>query len=332
MAQVKPMEKVRSGYTPIDQNYNGFYAGVHGVNVKAHACGKTILVGEHAVVYGAEAVALPVTNIKLEIDIRCSIPDQGYIIQNKKTSETMNKVIEEAFTLLGIPLHTVDLKCSSEILIGAGLGSSAALCVALLRGLSNLFKLPLACQEVVRLATHLECYFHGRSSGLDTAVVAMEKIISFIRGIKTEALNIHHSLHGRLKFVLIDSTARASTAAMIQQAAPYFRGIEGEKHIQRFSDAAKQTRYALENGILSDIAEAMQLAARWLADAKVVTHHLSGMISSLNSDIGVLAAKPTGAGGGGYILALLDPERPEQLSDIKKMFSPNRVLEVGLSS
>lgn len=94
---------------------------------------------------------------------------------------------------------------------------------------------------------------------------------------------------------------------------------------------ARQVRYALENGLIPDIAEAMQLASRWLAEAKVVTDHLASMITVLNEDIGVLAAKPTGAGGGGYILALLDPSQSQQLSKIKKIFSPNRVLEVGLS-
>src|SRR5207253_1321730 len=65
-----------------------------------------------------------------------------------------------------------------EIPLGAGLGSSAALGVALARA----FQPDCAPAQAMRLAMHLERVLHGAPSGVDPAACAYGGMIAFVRG------------------------------------------------------------------------------------------------------------------------------------------------------
>lgn len=282
------------------------------------ACAKAILVGEHAVVYGASAVAMPIPDMRMELSVKQETrTEQRPLLQmdlgGQPVSPQLVDAAREAAKLLEIQNPGLKISGTSSIPIGAGLGSSAALSVALIRAMAGVHGRDLTVDDESRIANHLERAFHGNPSGLDTSIVANERILEFTR--KNGARLIPFS--GTWQFALIDSGERSATNAMIEKVSPWFQSPTlGDKRLALFDDIARRAARALTSGATDpgaeeELADAMNHAGRLLGEAGASTDVLDELASiALNS--GALAAKPTGAGGGGCLLVLLpDGRAPE---------------------
>ena len=111
--------------------------------IKAASCGKTIIVGEHAVVYGAAAVAMPLKNHRMEISLQRKPDDGSKVVKNllylseHKAPPHVQAVIDDAFHLLGVEPFSFDMHGHHSLPVGAGFGGSASLCTVVLRVLSQ---------------------------------------------------------------------------------------------------------------------------------------------------------------------------------------------------
>ncbi len=305
------------------------------LELHASACGKAIIVGEHAVVYGTRAVAMPLPSMRFRFSLRpistlSSFPKIQLLLDGKEVSERMQAVVSQAMQLLEIPAFSLLGKSHSDLPIGAGLGSSATLCVAILRALAQLKDQELSSQQLAYLANELEKSFHGNPSGLDAAVVAYESCILFAKGGPIQVLNLPQH-HGKTwNFMLIDSGLRASTKTMIRIAEPYFTGPGGEANLQAFDSLALSAHKALESADFTLAADAMNICDRLLRDAGVVPTVMGAMIDEIRS-LGAIGVKSTGAGGGGMILALLPEEAAEETAlTIQSAFAQNASFRVHL--
>lgn len=303
---------------------------------QASACGKAIIVGEHAVVYGSRAVAMPLETMHLHFALSPQPTFEGKAVQIQlklaahDLSPRIQGVVLDAMQLLGIPPFSLQGRSSSSLPIGAGLGSSATLCVAVLKALAASSGITLSKAQLARFANELEKRFHGNPSGLDTAVVAYEQCVLFKRGQAIQEIEVQAPQRGRWEFALIDSHVRASTLAMIRIAEPFFKGASGERHLASFDQLSCNVSEALTKGDTVAVGTAMNNCDELLVAAGVVPDALQEMISFSRS-LGVLGAKTTGAGGGGMILALLDPERAqEQFLELKDAFSSHPVYRVSV--
>jgi mevalonate kinase len=303
-----------------------------------HACGKAILVGEHAVVYGAPAIALPLPSqriqVSLDLEVSRRIDSNRLILNGDHLPPDATHVIADAFQLLGLKPCPVYLEGHSNLAIGAGLGSSASLCVVTIRAIAGAYGIALDRRDIARLSNELEKRFHGNPSGLDTAVVAYEQIILFRKASDPKTI---HSLPIKTekgprpwRFALIDSCKRASTREMIELARPYFSGGDQKSILADFESIAEQATQGLQSGDLECVANAMNRANLHLTRTGVVTDSLELIIEKLLA-AGCPAAKTTGAGGGGTVIALLDPARAhQQISEFIGEFGHNQVHEVCL--
>lgn len=306
----------------------------------ASACGKSILIGEHAVVYGAHAIALPVPAMRMQIRVR-EIQQNGtrklgrhsldMRLSGQRVSEHILSVAQQALELLGITPCKLEIEGESNLWIGAGLGSSASLCVGLLRCFSAHWGIGLEPIALALFANQLEACFHGKPSGLDVSVVALEQLILFRKGTAPVPLPPNENQVQCLHFAVLDSQMRSSTKAMVEKAAPYFAGSSGGLRVQRFDDLTLATMRCLNAGDVGGLAETLNTAASWLDEA--------GVVAGANRDLqdlalakGALAAKITGAGGGGAVLALLDPAREPltQLAQLTGVLGSHRVLGISL--
>lgn len=302
---------------------------------RSQACGKVILVGEHAVIYGAHAVAMPVPSMRIELNLQ-SMPKRSrpVLAQRKGHSENLHHVVCDALRLLNCDPYPLEIKGSSNILVGAGLGASAAFCVGILRALATFFQKDLDAYQIASLANQLERRFHGTPSGLDTMTVALEKPVLFaknhnphiiqVQGIKRDDRRLPWT------FAVIDSGTRSPTLAMVQETAPYFVGDSGKNRISHFDKIARDTASGLESGALALVRDSMEEASHLLSEIGIVPPLLQDIITR-SKQCGALAAKVTGAGGGGCILCLLDPERSEEtLTLLKSKFQQEKVYEARL--
>ena len=333
---------------------------------RVDACGKVILVGEHGVVYGAKAVAMPIQNMGIEAsfypmtnrqhqggiekaypynstiaEMTPTLADpqniafhdedkqfaETWIFNGKPVGPILRELIANAFKLLGIQPFPIHIETRSSLRIGAGLGSSACLSVVILKALTQSLGQALDTSRLANLANRLERQFHGRPSGLDTAVVAYGQTIEFSK--TSTPRTIEGKQFKQWPFVLIDSGVRSSTKDMIKKATPYFLGQAGEKRVERFNKVSQMMIDALEKGAIHAAKEAIYESQKLLHEIHVIGDHLNSMLSSLNS-IGIHACKPTGAGGGGFILALLDPKRAiDDFQKIAKLFDSKNVMKVS---
>ncbi|HPP45783.1 MAG TPA: histidine kinase dimerization/phospho-acceptor domain-containing protein, partial [Methanomassiliicoccaceae archaeon] len=128
------------------------------------APGKIILLGEHAVVFGKPAIAMGI-----DMRLTCKVAEgRSNMVNGQPLSDRYHSYIAVAIRdhWDGGPLNvTVD----SEIPTGSGLGSSAALSVALLGAMSAM-RGGIDEEGVARAAFDVESKVQGRASPLDTSV------------------------------------------------------------------------------------------------------------------------------------------------------------------
>jgi len=309
----------------------GFAASPIRGEATARAAGKVILAGEHAVVYGAKAVAIPLLsrNMKLHIytdRVTTSTPKIKFQIAGQAVHESLIEMVLEAFEVLQIPKFNVSIDGQSSLMLGAGVGSSASLCVSVIRGLCQVCGISMTPAKTSALANRLERRFHGNPSGLDTSVVALEQAILFERGRDAEAIVINKPKNSNLPwcFVLLDTGVRTPTINMVKVAEPWFKE-RGQAAINDFNDLTSTVVRALRSGDAEEMAAAMTKCNELLAAAGIVTSPVSNMVS-IALESGALAAKVTGAGGGGCVLALLPSLHCDHaISKLRKRIGNDRV-------
>ena len=147
------------------------------------------------------------------------------------------------------PTDFFSVSGESTLPLGAGLGSSAALAVGLLKGVTKLKGISLTTNELSQKANRLEKIFHGSPSGLDVAVVAHDSPIVFEKSGETTTLKKLEYKKSSFNFVLIDSKSRASTKEMIAIASKYFQ-LEADRKalVAKFDSATEQLITGINDG------------------------------------------------------------------------------------
>jgi mevalonate kinase len=198
----------------------------------------------------------------------------------------------------------VSIDGHSTLMLGAGVGSSASLCVSVLRGLSQVCGMSIPPAQLAILANRLERRFHGNPSGLDTSVVALEQAILFERGKNAEAITVNKPRGSNLPwcFALLDTGVRSPTINMVRIAEPWFKS-QGQPVIDQFNEITSTAARSLRDGDFDTMVETFTSSHELLGQAGVVTSPVVEMVALARS-CGAASAKVTGAGGGGCVLAL----------------------------
>lgn len=267
---------------------------------------KWVLAGEHSVLRGRDAIAFP----HPEFTLRLSYQDQdGLKITPTPFQSQIRSLIEKASAYLGVPdsgSPTGEVEIESGIPIGAGFGSSAALCAAIARFV--IWKTSADSSHWVRLATHLEDTFHGKSSGMDVSVIAEGRPIRF----SMEKGSIPLTGMDRMpRFEFYDSGFRGNTRDCIERVRHWQRQ---NPHLKEVYDDQMQSAADLsESGLRvfqldskageQRIKEAMELASTCFETWGLLTPELLAQKYDLLKQ-GALAVKLTGAGLGGFWVAL----------------------------
>ena len=310
----------------------------------ANACSKFILGGEHAVVHGAHAIAVPLFSKHLELDLKASHEDSELVLSGHKKNSSISDVLLDLKAITPISLNPEELNFSAfgncSIPVGAGLGASAALCVALARAhlqwasakqtgkLEEIFEHQQDKQKIQQMAHILEKRFHGSPSGIDTAVISYEQPILYQ---KQEGLRFAANEFSMPRFALVDSGVRSSTKQMVQGAKPYFAGSKGVRLVRRFDlvtlDMWKALHQKDHNGLIETIQENQSL----LGEIGVVGSHCQQVCDAM-LELGVDSVKVTGAGSGGFILGLLPKEKQKAdaiIASLRRVFGDGAVIDTN---
>jgi mevalonate kinase len=279
--------------------------------------GKVILAGEHGVVRGGEALVLPLRSRGLELRWEPS-PDGKFQIRSSYTgvgsgaedsgsgplAEPFHSALSRALEISGfvMPEPGYRITLTSDIPVRAGLGSSAALSVAIVKLLAA-EGAPIT--QPFELAMEIENLFHGKSSGIDVACVLSSGPIRYARSSPPQEL----PLAWKPLLYLFDTGTRSSTKDCVAKVEAAQRPDLDQRMAKAVAEAKGALLSADHNGP-GELANALELAASCFrewglgADEKLV---------ALLKESGAIAVKPTGSGGGGFLLSLWRNAPPKAL-------------------
>lgn len=282
---------------------------------EARTYGKWILAGEHAVLRGCPALAFPLLNRHLDLQYKLSQEPLSVDFAGPHGPEInllFHGVLENAMSRLRVSeAPRGRFRIVNTLPIGAGLGASAALCGAVSRWCEAQGWIGL--DEVYEFARKLEDLFHGESSGVDLAVSLSAQGIRFVRGGERSVIkpawwpNLYLSYSGQ----------RGMTSDCVTKVKRLFETDPklAESLDSRMRDAVLLAECSLQHSepeARGELKDAFEKAESCFTDWGLTFGELEKHLVMLREH-GAVAAKPTGSGGGGYVLSLWDRDPPEKL-------------------
>lgn len=291
------------------------------------APGRIVLSGEHAVVYGKPAL---VTAINLRLTVM--------VEEGKKETNTsfiqIIKVVRQYLTSKKITYSekSIHLSVKSNIPVGRGLGSSAALSVAAAAALLEFYiGEPSLPEEINNCAYQIEKIFHSNQSGVDVSascfggLIYYRKEFEFLKNISRLHLKIPKNIAAGL--ILIDSGhPTESTGQMVEMVGTRYNKdtAQIDKLLSRIEKNVKQFVVSLMKEDIIFFKKVISENQKNLEELGVVSKKTLQLIGSLNT-WGV--GKITGAGGkkkgSGFILFY-----SENLEGLKKYLDSNKILYI----
>ena len=273
----------------------------------AVACGKVILFGEHAVVYGRHALALPIRNgiwaaAAESRNPRIDIPAWG--VSESLAGDSPSALRSLVHTLaagLGLARDRFAITVRTRLPRAMGLGSSAALAVAVGRALAVAARLAVDDERINQLAFECEKLAHGTPSGIDNTVACYGEPLLYRRGQQPQALVLPEDPP-----LVIACASRPGSTEVAVAALRERRARNPALHERLFDEIdalALEGRQALlardyrSLGLLLDVCHGL-LNALGVSTAELET------LVTIAREAGAAGAKLTGSGGGGSIVAL----------------------------
>ncbi|GMA30222.1 mevalonate kinase [Litorihabitans aurantiacus] len=276
----------------------------------AHA--KVILFGEHAVVHGEPAIAMPLDVLGVRATVRhrpgeLSVVSDLYTGPLAQAPELMSSpraVVHAALDRVGLPLRDLEIAVVGDVPHARGLGSSAAVAGALVRAIADYAGVTLTEAEHLALVDLGERLAHGTPSGLDARATSADAMVWFEAGVarrlatRTSAVLVvaDSGLAGRTR------TAVADVAAFLER-----RPVRGAALIAGLGALAQGAALDLAAGRAEQVGAKMSQAQGMLRELGVSSPELDALIDAATA-AGALGAKLTGGGQGGCVIALVRDE------------------------
>ena len=266
---------------------------------KSHS--KIILIGEHSVVYGYPAIAIPLKKIEIE----CAIEEAKSNFFYDET-DTLSVAIFTALKYLKKENVKIKYKITSQIPQKRGMGSSAAVSIAAIRAIFNYFGENLEDELLEKLVNTAEIVAHKTPSGLDAKTCLSDKAIRFVKnkGFSYIDLNLDAYL------VIADTGIYGNTGEAIQNVKNL--GSKAELSLKKLGRLTDEMTRILTGNIenkeekikkISKIGEIMTAANTELGKLNITIEKTELFVKTAIEN-GAAGAKISGGGLGGCVIAL----------------------------
>jgi mevalonate kinase len=291
-------------------------------SVTVSAPAKVILFGEHAVVYGQPALAVPVSSIRVTVNVTpAAAPtiaaaewtrDFSSDIHADQLTDPVLLMVQLTASHLGIDVPSARYEIASQIPVASGLGSGAAVSAAVGRAIAAAAGTTIPDDDLNALVYEIERIHHGTPSGIDNTVIVFEKPVYFVLGKRIEVFSVGAPLH-----LLIADTGRSALTK--ESVGDVRKLVDGRPEfalprIERIGQIANLARDAISAGNLAEIGQLMAENHALLRDLTVSSPELDRLVgAALNA--GAVGAKLSGGGRGGNMIALVTPETEKAVQD-----------------
>lgn len=286
--------------------------------IQTSAPAKVILFGEHAVVHGQPAIAVPVSGLRAYATVEpnttgragvCVAADLTGHAPVSITSDQIDSAIAltAQLTLKALDVLPPDItvRIRSEIPVASGLGSGAAVSTALARALCAVVGRSLDDETLNQVIYEVEKIHHGTPSGIDNTVIVYERPVYFIKNERLETFAPRAPFHLLIGDTGIGASTRVAVGAvreLVNAQPDIYRPMLTE--IGAIADAA---RAAIDAGDIPALGALMPRNHALLQQLTVSSPELDHLIvAALGA--GALGAKMSGGGRGGNMIALVTPE------------------------
>jgi mevalonate kinase len=293
--------------------------------------GKSILYGEHFVVYGIPSLAAGIAaqttaTVKRNDKSGWSLDDMRPAMPDYKEmkSEEQRQSIDNVLRYCGIDLSKggIHIELGGDLVCASGVGASAASCVALARALNTEFSLGLNDDQINEAAYEGEKGYHGTPSGIDNTASTFGGLIWYVRNLGGgppifEKIRLKESMH----LVIAATGITASTKEVVgdvrtkKEANPeWFEDIvkEYEKLVHEARDALVRTDRKRVGSLMNKNHELLQ-------ELTVSCNELDHLVKIARKN-GALGSKMTGTGRGGNMISLAaDREAGEKIAHALEM-------------
>ena len=269
--------------------------------ITCSAPGKIYLFGEHAVVYGENAICCAVdlrTRVQAELDESVRIESVlGKTGIDLETHPYVSVVIERMREF--VPIKGVSIKIDSDIPVGSGVGSSAAVTIATIAALNTLFECNLTLEDIAKLGHEIEIQVQGAASPTDTYVSTMGGVVMIPQRKKLK--NIDCGIVIGNTNVFSSTKKLVANVAELRESYPQIVG----PILSTIGSMSEIGEKFVNNSDYASIGNLMDINHGLLDSVGVGSIELSSLVYAARSS-GAFGAKITGAGGGGCMVALMD--------------------------
>lgn len=282
--------------------------------------GKTILFGEHFVVYGLPAIASALeayTTAEVEI-----VEGNGWIMNDQRSATPgyKEKKYDEALQSIQNVIEYLDIDTKDQkleitfkgsLIAASGVGASAAQCTSLARALNDTFNLKLDDEQINDAAYEGEKAYHGTPSGIDNTASTYGGLIWFKKNLAggKNTMDLMQASK-RMHLVIANSGITASTTEVVADVKRQKEENPNkfEKIFQDYEKIAEEAKNVLLKGETKSLGNLMNQNHKLLQRITV-----SGDVNDYLVDIakknGALGAKMTGTGRGGLVIALAENQK-----------------------
>lgn len=272
---------------------------------------KILLFGEHTVVNGGQALAMPLTNYSAEWQVS---DDSAYAVQSNKDLNAFAQYLND-LAAKGDLLGQLDIErfldaleeglyLRSTIPLGYGVGSSGAVCAAIYERY-GIMEEKEDQQTLKSIFAQMERFFHGASSGVDPLICYLNTPVLFTGKQRFEAVEIPPIETGVTLF-LLDTGIKRSTGPLV---AYFQERMKEDAFAKQVADELLVVNKAAIKAMLERDGEALAVAFRAISQFQYAyqLEMIPEVVRSvwqagLESDLYHL--KICGAGGGGFMLGL----------------------------